>query len=764
MTGRSWIDLWNGWADAWAGWIFVASWQGGLALALAGAVHHAWSRMPAVLGCWLWRLAFLKLLLALFWVTPVKVALLPAASSPSLGVVASPPAARPWLPPPVVAALPTTSPPATIRPEAFPWLPLLWLAGVAGVVLRLVRDARSLRTLRRAATPVEETEWTGIALRLSARLRLGDSRELFHAGCATPRLMRSRAIDSPLLVGILQPAILLPDALVSACSPSDRTLIMAHELAHLKRRDLWWNWLPAAAQALFWFHPLVWLAGREWRLAQELACDELAVGVSETSAAEFGNLLLRVAARRVGRERPPWITLGVLEEYATLRRRLRAMKRMRRFSGRQMAVVGTLLVGMGSVGLVPWKAVARAGVSGDRTGRGNRTIARGMESMTAMKRLTCLGHAMLLYAEDYDARTPPMADLATVRQCLLPYLGRDESTFLDPLTGRAFQPNAKVSGKRFPIYGDHRGRSMLPLSPYYNVPYRRMKLMTLRPIDIAKPWRVAAFYSARHEPDRMRAVLFLDGHVSIVSTSTSDWPRIKRDSGIPDDPSGDSPSSKTEGAASRSDTSQPPPAAGAPGAKKLGFSSVDEYFLLPFPTVRTEIGLSERQQARINSLIKQSEQQIKAQKSKAKLMTITELPAAMRRQPRARSGADWTQQAMQLFTPRQRARLHQLVLRVNGGPALLWDEVAGSLQLLPQQKTRIQAILERYAPEEQAESQQTDLPQVASAQTMNALRHISRVRSQAYREALTALTAAQRTRWQRMIGAPWELGVIITRA
>src|SRR5258708_38616199 len=70
-------------------------------------------------------------------------------------------------------------------------------------------------------------------------------------------------------------------------------MILAHELAHLRRGDLLWSWLPQAAHMLFYFHPMVWLAHRELYVAQEMACDELALQASDASLHDYGDLLLR---------------------------------------------------------------------------------------------------------------------------------------------------------------------------------------------------------------------------------------------------------------------------------------------------------------------------------------------------------------------------------------------------------------------------------------------------------------------------------------
>ena len=60
---------------------------------------------------------------------------------------------------------------------------------------------------------------------------------------------------------------------VAAMSADDLDMALTHELIHLQRRDLWWGLLPAVSQHLFFFHPLVHVAAREYALAREEACD-----------------------------------------------------------------------------------------------------------------------------------------------------------------------------------------------------------------------------------------------------------------------------------------------------------------------------------------------------------------------------------------------------------------------------------------------------------------------------------------------------------
>src|SRR5438552_13069258 len=111
-------------------WLMAAwhvCWQGGLALLLAWTVARVFTRVPAVLKSWLWRLAYIKLLVAFFWITPINLPLLPAlGTNPSFAVTTD--RLYPVLPPMEVGSIEKLK--AAQRPlirNMANWLFLLWL-------------------------------------------------------------------------------------------------------------------------------------------------------------------------------------------------------------------------------------------------------------------------------------------------------------------------------------------------------------------------------------------------------------------------------------------------------------------------------------------------------------------------------------------------------------------------------------------------------------------------------------------------------------
>ena len=111
-------------------------------------------------------------------------------------------------------------------------------------------------------------------------------------------------------------------------------MTLCHELLHLRRHDLWFGWVPALAQRIFFFHPLAALAVREYAIAREAACDAEVLRVLGSAPQAYGRLLLRwgVAPRETG-----LAAAGASPSLENLKRRLQMLQQIsdsrRRISG-----------------------------------------------------------------------------------------------------------------------------------------------------------------------------------------------------------------------------------------------------------------------------------------------------------------------------------------------------------------------------------------------------------------------------------------------
>lgn len=153
-----------------------------------------------------------------------------------------------------------------------PWLPglvVLWVIGVVLMSSRLWTSWQHLVALRRSAVLLEGGELKAMVVLL--RSRLGIDRVV--------RVARSTLVESPTVVGWLQPMILVPTAALTGLSPTQLAMILAHELAHIQRQDYLVNVLQTLLETLMFYHPAVRWVSERARHEREECCDRLAVQV-----------------------------------------------------------------------------------------------------------------------------------------------------------------------------------------------------------------------------------------------------------------------------------------------------------------------------------------------------------------------------------------------------------------------------------------------------------------------------------------------------
>ena len=143
----------------------------------------------------------------------------------------------------------------------------------------------------RAASRAEPTSpWQAAGERIASRLRL-----------AIPfRVVESALVDTPSVIGLHSPADPLCQSLsLSSLSPGQVEALLAHELAHIRRRDYAVNLLQTVAETLLFFHPAVWWVSSRIREAREHCCDDVAVEVCGEPAA-YAAALAELATWRAG--------------------------------------------------------------------------------------------------------------------------------------------------------------------------------------------------------------------------------------------------------------------------------------------------------------------------------------------------------------------------------------------------------------------------------------------------------------------------------
>ncbi len=106
---------------------------------------------------------------------------------------------------------------------------------------------------------------------------------------------------------------------------ADLRLIITHEMAHIKRRDHWFRWLEWLALVIFWWNPIMWLARRELRSSEEMACDQLVLQTSKSEVNQYANSLLNMAELLTSPEIRPPVMASAINSGGSFERRLKVM-------------------------------------------------------------------------------------------------------------------------------------------------------------------------------------------------------------------------------------------------------------------------------------------------------------------------------------------------------------------------------------------------------------------------------------------------------
>ena len=120
-------------------------------------------------------------------------------------------------------------------------------------------------------------------------------------GVAEPQTRLSRAVLSPLTLGIIQPVLVLPEAFAQT-SEREMTAVLGHELAHVRRRDYLLNLLCQVGALPIAYHPATYAMQRRLRLTREMVCDAIAADLMHSSSAYAHSLVLLAQRMLDGRE------------------------------------------------------------------------------------------------------------------------------------------------------------------------------------------------------------------------------------------------------------------------------------------------------------------------------------------------------------------------------------------------------------------------------------------------------------------------------
>ncbi|MEM7558559.1 MAG: M56 family metallopeptidase [Planctomycetota bacterium] len=202
-----------------------------------------------------------------------------------------------------------------------------WLLGILTVgVIAATKLLLFRRKLHRTQSSDLQAHQTIQALTDEAASQLGLKRLV--------RVHLTKSPVGPAVMGLMRPVILLPEALVSHLKSERLSMLITHELVHLRRGDLFWSALQVTASSLLWCNPFAWIASRLLDQEAEKCCDEETIAALGIDPADYAKSLLAVlelkhtlrAAPLLPGIRPVDITAKRLEKIMCLRQGCQARR------------------------------------------------------------------------------------------------------------------------------------------------------------------------------------------------------------------------------------------------------------------------------------------------------------------------------------------------------------------------------------------------------------------------------------------------------
>ncbi|MGD8501640.1 MAG: M56 family metallopeptidase, partial [Phycisphaerales bacterium] len=220
-------------------------------------------------------------------------------------------------------------------------LPLVWLAGALALAVYVCASNFNLLRIVKRRRPLTDQKILDLLedckSQMGIRIILG--------------VVTTDKVKSPALFGFVRPRLLLPEGMIEALDREELRYVFLHELAHLKRHDIYIGWLMSLLQVLHWFNPLVWLAFYRMRADRELACDALVLARTRSDESKSYGRIIVSLLERFSRSQPLPAMAGILETKAQLKRRITMITKFKKNSYQWSPLAVILIIILACVSL-----------------------------------------------------------------------------------------------------------------------------------------------------------------------------------------------------------------------------------------------------------------------------------------------------------------------------------------------------------------------------------------------------------------------------
>ncbi len=215
------------------------------------------------------------------------------------------------------------------------YIVIIWLSGVLFLTIRMLGGYFYMQNIKKKNIQHVENKWVQMIKTISNNLQLSK----------TVKLFESTIVKYPTVIGFFKPVILMPLGSLAEMSMVQVEMILAHELAHIKRADYILNLIQSFLEILYFFNPSVWLISKIIRNEREFACDDLAISINNDGTI-LAQALLAVHQTETDR---PAVALSLLGTKYSLLRRIKRMVQKNNYKAnypKRFALSAVLLGGL----------------------------------------------------------------------------------------------------------------------------------------------------------------------------------------------------------------------------------------------------------------------------------------------------------------------------------------------------------------------------------------------------------------------------------
>ncbi|MCK5175128.1 MAG: hypothetical protein KAR47_17165, partial [Planctomycetes bacterium] len=241
-----------------------------------------------------------------------------------------------------------SAPAAVVRLSWKVYAFMVWLGGMAFLSIWLILRLSGLRREHLKSGQRMPDRFNELVAVAAKRLKLR----------VVPKLILTDRVCCPAVFGVFRPVLLIPAGKLSSLTREDAEHILLHELAHIKRGDLFIHAVYMMIQIAYWFNPLLWLIRRQLQNLRELCCDATVARLLKERTFSYRETLLKTARQLLAEPVDPGLgLLGLFESSNWLIERLKWLERKTWRNRRLRIATIVLLVAIMVVCVLPMAKV-----------------------------------------------------------------------------------------------------------------------------------------------------------------------------------------------------------------------------------------------------------------------------------------------------------------------------------------------------------------------------------------------------------------------